>query len=172
MEVFVKQMKKRAGMKNHRALSPVVATVLLIAMVIVIALIVFLWFRSLTGEQITKFGGTNIQLVCGDVYFEASYSGSSDELLIRNSGNVPIYNFKVKVEGDGSYTTSDLKDLSPEWDSNYETGLNQGMSFSGEVILSGSPSQITLIPVLIGDTDKGKKTYVCDEKQYGYQIIL
>ena len=90
-----------------------------------------------------------------------------EEMLVLESGIV-----LSKIANNGSYTTSDLKDLSPEWDSNYETGLNQGMSFSGEVILSGSPSQITLIPVLIGDTDKGKKTYVCDEKQYGYQIIL
>jgi flagellin-like protein len=159
---------KRIGEK--KALSPVVATILLIAMTIVIALIVFLWFRGLTEEQITKFGGTNIKIVCDDVYFEASYSSASQELLIRNSGNVPIYNFKIKEMNGGSYTTNDLKDLSTEWSANYQTGLNQGMSFSDEISITGD--EIVLIPVLIGNSDKGKKTYVCDENQHGYQIIL
>ncbi len=165
-------MKKR----NYKiGLSPVVATVLLIAMVIVIALIVFLWFRSLTEEAITKnLAGSekNIQLVCDDVYFESSYSTSSNELLIRNSGNIPIYGFKIKISGDGSYTTSDLKDLSDDWETNYQTGLNQGMSFFDTVIFPGSPTGITLIPVLIGNSEKGKKTYTCNEEQHGYEIIF
>lgn len=159
---------------KNKALSPVVATVLLVAMVIVIGLIVFLWFRGLTQEAITKnLGGseTNVQLVCDDVYFEASYSTSSDELLIRNSGNIPIYNFKIKISGDGSFTTSDLGDLSDEWSNMYKTGLNQGMSFSDEVSISGN--EIVLIPVLIGNSESGvKKTYVCNEDLHGYQIIL
>lgn len=158
----------KRGVSNIKGLSPVVATVLLIAMTIVIALIVFLWFRGLTEEQITKFGGTNIQLVCEDVYFEAEYIPNT--LSILNSGNIPIYDFKVKVVGDGSFSTSDLKDLSAEWSSSYETGLNQGMGFSDEISFTGE--QIVLIPVLIGNTDKGKKTYVCDEKSSGYAINL
>ena len=35
---------------NKKGVSPVIATVLLVAMVIVLALIVFLWFRSLSKE--------------------------------------------------------------------------------------------------------------------------
>lgn len=166
-------MKK--GVYKKRALSPVVATVLLVAMVIVIGLIVFLWFRSLTQEAITKnIGGseTNVQLVCDDVYFEASYTTSSDELSIRNSGNIPIYNFKVKVSGDGSFSTSDLKDLSEDWSNLYKTGLNQGMSFSDEILFPSGTSEIVLIPVLIGNSEGTKKTYVCDENLHGYQIIL
>lgn len=158
-------MKKRI---EKIALSPVVATVLLIAMTIVIGLIVFLWFKGLTQEQITKFGGTNIQLVCEDVYFEAEYVPNT--LSILNSGNVPIYNFKVKVVGDGSYSTSNIGDLSDEWNTNYKTGLNQGMGFSDEISFNGN--EIVLIPVLIGNTEKGKKTFVCDEKNNGYTINL
>lgn len=154
--------------KRKNALSPVVATVLLIAMTIVIGLIVFLWFKGLTQEQITKFGGTNIQLVCEDVYFEAEYVPNT--LSILNSGNVPIYNFKVKVIGQGSHSTSNLGDLSNEWNTNFKTGLNQGMGFSDEITFDGN--EIVLIPVLIGNSDKGKKTYVCDEENTGYSINL
>jgi len=135
----------------------------------VIALIVFLWFRGLTEEQITKFGGTNIKLVCDDVYFEAEYS--SGTLSILNSGNIPIYGFKIKSSGYGSYTTQNLGDLSNVWNTQFSTGLNQGMAFSDSISFSGS-SEIVLIPVLIGNSEKGKKTHVCDENLNGYPITL
>ena len=158
---------KRAD-KNRKGLSPIIATVLLIAMTMVIALIVFLWFRGLTEEQVTKFGGTNIKIVCDDVYFEAEYSAGT--LSIINPGNVPIYGFKIKSSGYGSYTTENLKDLSDVWDKQFSTGLNQGIAFSDAISFSGS--EIVLIPILIGNSEKGKKTYVCDEKLHGYPIIL
>lgn len=153
---------------EKRGLSPVIATILLIAMVMVIGLIVFMWLRSLTQEKITKFDGTNIQLVCDDVYFQAEYSGGT--LSILNSGNVPIYNFKVKVEGSGSYTTSDIGDISTKWAGSYETGLDQGAGFSDEISFSGD--QVTLIPVLLGESEEGKKTYTCDGNLYGYVITI
>jgi flagellin-like protein len=42
--------------KNKMGVSPVIATVLLVAMTVVIALIVFLWFRQIGKEVVTKFG--------------------------------------------------------------------------------------------------------------------
>lgn len=157
---------------NRKGLSPVIATVLLVAMVMVIGLIIFMWLRGLTKEAITKnFGGgeTNIEVVCQDVVFQASYSPSG-VLSIRNDGNVPVYNIKVKEVGEGSFTTSDLGDLSTEWSENYPAGLSQGRAFSDSITFTGS--EIVLIPVLIGNTEKGKKTYVCDGDLYGYEILL
>jgi len=159
--------------KSIRGLSPVIATVLLIAMVMVIGLIVFMWFRGLTQEAITKDfgqGAQNIQLVCDEVYFKASYS--SGNLSLRNDGNIPIYNIKVKVSGEGSFTTKNLEEFSDEWANNYATGLDQGRGFSDEITFDSSANEIVLIPVLIGNTEQGKKTYVCDENLHGYKIIL
>jgi len=112
-------------MEKKKGVSPVIATVLLIAMVVVIALIIFLWFRGLTKEAITKFDGQNIELVCMDVSFEASYS--SGVLYIANLGNVPIFGMKMKILSDGSYQTVDL---SSGWPT---SGLNQGATYSGDV---------------------------------------
>ncbi|MFH1503616.1 MAG: archaellin/type IV pilin N-terminal domain-containing protein [Candidatus Diapherotrites archaeon] len=151
--------------KDVRGLSPVIATVLLITITIVIALIVFLWIRGMTQEAVTKFGGKNIQLVCDEISFEASYS--EDTLYISNPGNVPIFGMNVKIIGDGSYSTEDLREESNSWP---ETGLNQGGVFSDILIFNGN--QIVLIPVLIGESNSGRKTYVCDENQYGYSIII
>jgi hypothetical protein len=135
----------------------------------VIGVIVFVWMRGLTKEQITKFGGTNIEVVCSDVFFEADYS-SSGTLSIINSGNVPIYNFKIKINEQGSYTTSELGSLSSEWEDNFGTGLNQGGVFSDTVSISGD--DMLIIPVLIGESDKGRKTYTCNEELHGYPITL
>lgn len=160
-------MKMRGKMK--RGLSPVIATTLLIAMVVVLGLIIFLWFRGFTEESVTKFGGTNIKLVCGDVAFESSYSSSSGNLFLSNVGNVPIYSFKLKIQKTGGYETVDIKDIASAWP---ETGLNQGGVFSEDVSSSVSDAtEITVIPILRGSSDAGPRMHTCEE-QYGEQIVL
>ncbi len=158
-------MKMKRGMK--RGVSPVIATSLLIAMVVVIGLIIFLWFRGFTQEAVTKFGGKNIKLVCQDVQFESSYSGG--ELFLSNVGNVPIYSIKLKIDKPGSHETEDIKDLQVGWPAE---GLDQGGVFSGNVAgsISGA-NEITVIPVLRGTSKSGARTHTCDE-QYGEQIVL
>jgi len=156
-------------MKNKKGLSPVVATVLLIAMVLVIALIIFLWFRGLTEEAITKFGGKNIKLVCDDVRFEADYSGNI--LSISNVGNVPIYELYIEISGQGNYITQNIKTLAGTWP---ETGINQGAAYSSGDLsgsVSASHEQLTIIPVLVGDSDKGEQKYAC-ETRHGKVITL
>jgi flagellin-like protein len=145
---------------RDKGVSPVIATVLLIAMVVVIGMIIFLWFQGMTQESITKFEGTNIELVCDDVSYDASYSGG--ELSIVNNGNVPIYRMKMKVVDGGSYDTTDLEGFD---------GLSQGGSFSGGISV-GSATNIILIPVLLGNSESGKRTYVCEEDLHGYEIVI
>lgn len=148
-----------------RGLSPVIATVLLVAMVVVIGLILFLWLRGFNEETITKFGGQNVKIVCDDVFFEASYSSGS--LFVSNSGNVPIFGFEVKVQGDGSYSIQDLRDSSTSWP---EAGLNQGGVFSEAISFQGTG--IVLTPVLLGESQDTKKTHVCNEAQHGVSISI
>jgi len=150
-------------MKNKRGISPVIATVLLIAMVVVIGLIVFLWFRGMVQEEATKFG-KNVKLVCDDINFEASYSGGI--LSIVNTGTIPIYRMKLKIVKEGSHET---KDLAGNWPG---LGLNQGGTFSGDISseVEGA-NKIIVLPVLMGSSSEGKKSYICEE-QYGYEIIL
>ena len=153
---------KRGLAKNYRGISPVIATVLLIAMVVVIGLIVFLWFRGMVVEEAIKFE-KNIKLNCPDVNFEASYSG--EVLSILNRGNVGIYKMKLKIFREGSYETEDLSN----WP---ELGLGQGGTFLADIgdEVEGA-SKIVLIPVLMGSSGEGKKTYICED-QYGYEIII
>jgi flagellin-like protein len=157
---------KRKMKKETKGLSPVIATVLLIVIVVVIALIVFLWIKGMTQEAITKFGDRNIEMVCEDVEFEASYT-SMTGLYITNYGNVPIFGMDIKEIGDGSHTTVDLRE-NPRWP---ETGLNTGGIFADEEMTIDA-NEIVLIPVLIGESDSGRKTYVCNENQYGVRLSV
>lgn len=147
---------------RKKGISPVIATVLLIAMVVVVALIVFIWFRGMIGESATKFG-KNIELVCDDVKFEASYS--SPDINLVNIGNVPIFRVRLRIFKAGSHETVELDP------SDDETGLKQGGAFSGSISGTSGASKITVFPVLIGESSKGRKTYVC-EGQYGEEIVL
>lgn len=149
---------------KKRGVSPVIATILLVALVIIIALIVFFWMKGFTKEAITKSGGTNIELVCDDVQIDASYSGGT--LTISNLGNVPINNFNVKSEFAGGHDTLDLKENSEF------NGLNQGGVFSGDVPFDSTPTKITLIPILLGvNKDGEQKTQACEERQ-GKEIFV
>jgi flagellin-like protein len=166
-------MKKGMKVKNKKeikGLSPVIATVLLIVIVVVIALIVFLWIRGMTQEAVTKLKGENIQLVCGKVSFEATYTPATG-LYIQNPGTVPIFGMDVKIVGAGSHTTVDLRDNS-NWP---EVGLNQGGVFSDPAFsttVGSNANEIVLVPVLMGESKSGRKTYVCDENQYGTKISV
>jgi len=160
-------MKKRL---KKKAISPVIATILLVAIVMIIALIVFLWLRGVVGDYGEKFG-KNIELVCEDVVLDTTYL--DPYIYITNDGNVPIFKVNVVIAKQGSYMTEELNNLahtSTPWP---EEGLTQGGVYSGDIGGEVSDAnEITVIPVLLGLSDKGsKKTFACGE-QYGYEIIL
>lgn len=153
---------------NKRGVSPVIATILLVAMVIVLALIVFLWFRGLTKEAITKFDGENIENVCDDVSFSSEYSYGT--LILTNDGNVPIFGMDVKIAKAGSHETMNIKELSTDWPS---TGLRQGGVFmSGDLSSELSDAtEVVLIPILVGSSKNGERTHICTESQ-GQELAL
>jgi len=153
---------------RRKGVSPVIATVLLIALVIVIAMIIFLFMRNIGEEAITKFGNENIKLACQKVDFDASYSDGA--LAISNLGAVPIFDMMVKLDKGGSYETIGVKELpSSSWPS---SGLIQGGVASIDLPDSGL-QKIIVTPVLVGKTKSGaKKSYNCEQGLYESEIII
>ena len=150
---------------KKRGISPVIATVLLIGLVVVMGVIIFLWARSFVKEEGTKFG-KNIRLVCDDAEFEASYSDG--QFGVSNTGNVPIFRLNIKIYKLGGFETDDISELSSNWPT---TGLKQGEVFSGDIGDVSGATKIIAIPVLIGSSGKGQKTFTCGE-QYGYEVSI
>jgi len=144
---------------KKRGVSPVIATVLLIGIVIALALMVFMWMSAFVKETITKFDGQNIELVCDEVNIQADYSGG--QLAISNIGNVPIYDVRIRKSNAAGFSNENARDIST-WP---KYGLNPGGAFSGGASLEGD---ITLIPILIGNSEKGQRVFACDEERNGY----
>jgi flagellin-like protein len=149
-------------MREKKAISSIVATMLLILITIILASIVFLWMRGITEEAITKFDGTNIKLICEEVQFDANYY--NETLYILNTGNIPIYKIKVQSFGTGTYNTETLAGTWPE------VGLRQGETFS-DTIVTSNINKIILIPVLIGHSKKGDVAYTCEDR-FGHELLI
>ncbi len=147
---------------EKRGVSPVIATVLLIGMVIALALIVFIWMGAFVEETITKFDGENVELICGRVKIQASYAGG--QLSVLNIGNIPIYDLRIKRSSAAGSSTESVRKTIGEWP---KYGLNPGGTFLGDANVGGD---VTLIPVLLGNSDKGKRVYACDEGKTGYML--
>jgi flagellin-like protein len=145
--------------RKKRGLSPVIATILLISVALVLAVIVYLWARSFIGESIEK-NGRDVSLVCENVVFSAEGNSGSGALSIVNTGVVPIYAVEMRVVGNEEIsqigqTGSDIK---PGQTASFElpSELNSG-------------DDLIVIPVLLGETAEKRKPFVCDE-DYGVEI--
>jgi len=149
---------------DKRGVSPVIATVMLIAIVIVMGLIVFTWIQGIQEEAITKFDGQNVKVICEEVQFEASYSGGF--LALSNDGNVPIYQMQAKISGAGEYETILLGEEDGSWP---PQGLTIGGTYAGSISQPGT--EMVLIPVLVGVSGDTEKVHVCDER-HGKEIVM
>ena len=145
--------------RGKKGLSPVVATVLLISIVIAIAVIVFFWLRGFTEEAVTK-NEENVELICDKVNFRADYSGGL--LSVSNLGNVPLYDFKIKVMKGGSFDEYNLREIS---ENEKKVGLAPGKVYSESIsdVVGSDSDSVTLIPILLGKSDGNTKTHVCKE---------
>jgi flagellin-like protein len=156
---------------NREGLSPVVTTILLVALTIAITAVIFLWFRGMVQEGVTKFNPPkNIALVCDDVKFDATYD--SGTLTVVNRADVPIFRVNILTDSNGNTQKTEITKVSggSSWPL---AGLGQEVTFSGDI--GNDPSvknaqHITVLPVLIGTSGSGKKTFEC-EGQYGKEVL-
>ncbi|MEM1536072.1 MAG: archaellin/type IV pilin N-terminal domain-containing protein [Candidatus Pacearchaeota archaeon] len=127
---------------QKKAVAPIIATVLLIAVAIALFLIIFFWLKGFQKEVIMK-QGTAIENLCPRIKFEVTKTGNS--ISIRNEGEVPIQKFKL-VDG----TSHEVGGQEP---------LMPGDVFTTQVDCTG---KLRIIPFLRGQTNKGFKDYACE----------
>jgi len=96
---------KRVRKVGKRAVSPVIATVLLISLSLVLASYLFIWARSFIVEKI-EVNGQPVEVACKEVMYEVEgiYNSQNKNvsLQIVNRGNVDISWFDIRFikEGD------------------------------------------------------------------------
>ncbi len=127
---------------KKKAISPVIATVLLVVVAIALFVIIFFWIKGFQKESIMK-QGTSIENICSRLKFTVQASG--ENLNILNNGDVPIQAFKV-IYGDGS--AHDLNEL----------------LMPGESRIATCSGTTKIIPVLRGTKGASEENYACESQ--------
>lgn len=132
---------------NKRGLSPVIASVLLILLVLVLASILFVWARGFVGEQIEKFGQP-VEEVCRNVDFQVAKIG--DDLLdvkleVKNDGSINIRHLEARLTKGGE---SEL--LQFDFPINKHDAVTKSVSFAMPNS-TDTPDEIIIYPALIGN---------------------
>jgi flagellin-like protein len=146
---------------KRRGVSPVIASVLLVMIVLVLAVIIFLWARGFISEKIEKFDRA-VELSCEDVNFEAGIVDDGGyKLDIVNRGNVPIYGFNVKELGQGEIIVNEAANVGT-------IGLGQGhtIDVSGFATMG---KEYIVVPIILGQSEAGKVPYNCED-QFGVGV--
>ena len=143
---------------DKKGLSPVIASVLMIMLVLVLAAMIFLWARGFISEQIEKFGKP-VDEACAAVNFDVVRVG--DDLEIINRGNVGIRSLDIKMYKDGNSEIA-----------NFDFDLSQiapGVAISKRVSLlmedGSEPESVMAYPLLLGSV-RGKsknKPFTCTD---------
>jgi flagellin-like protein len=153
---------------ERRGVSPVIATVLLIAIVVILATIVFIWGRSFLSESAVK-GDRAASVSCGKVQMESevianpTLCGTSLQLQINNKGNVPIYGARVVEEITGEDSKNTVFD-------GPFSNLNSGtisVGRSAQICLTGtadSASTYKVIPKLLAKQGEQTIAFTCPEE--------
>ena len=140
---------------NKKGLSPVIASVLMILLVLVLAIIIFLWTRGFIGEQVEKFGKP-IEGICSSVDFEVEVIGN--ELEVVNRGNIDIHHLDIKLFKDGDSEIS-------KFDFQIDAGQAIKQNVNLEMFDRSEPDKIIIYPALIGNV-QGKasnKVFTCTD---------
>jgi len=152
-----------------KAVSPLVATILLIGMVVVAFAIIYAWSKGFISEELEKFGEP-IDVACHKVAFDVQVSAKGEgiyELVISNRGNIGINEINIKATQGGKSIIKALP-LSPEGGL-IEKGGTAVISFDLKKFGFDFFDTIDVTPVLLGKVSKGKnvgitKLYLCKEE--------
>jgi len=147
---------------NKKGVSPVIATVLLIMIAIILAIIILLWANQfLNREKLTKFGGEAIENACDRIQFTAEAIQADRKIYVINEGNVPLFGLKVTKKGLG--LTSNLGTFT--FDNTIRIGEN-GQTEEFDI----PPGELIISPVLIGESTDVKRTYVCENQAQALSV--
>ncbi|MBS3084013.1 hypothetical protein J4423_04375 [Candidatus Pacearchaeota archaeon] len=150
-----------------RGVSPVIATVLLIMIVVVLAGIVFIWARGFLSESAVK-GGKSVETSCADVNFEVQLIFNAEEcngnaaIDINNIGNIPIYGVQVLRYDSSSGSIDNVALLDQPFDGGTVTMGESSFACIGISVSSGDTFRI--IPKLLAEKGERKIAYTCPEE--------
>lgn len=146
---------------SKKGLSPIVATLLLVAVVVTLSSIVFIWAGRFIPEVVQK-QGLPAEQACDSLVLSATYY-SEGKVIVTNNGNIPVYGMSLLVKSDGTSQRIDLEGgvmagNSKEFTNGFDAdGTSISLSFQ-------NVEDMEIIPGILGEGEEGgqKKVYKCE----------
>jgi flagellin-like protein len=152
---------------QKKGVSPVITSIVLVAVVVGMITIIFFWLRSTMVEGVVKLD-KNVDIVCQqDVKFDAEYDFTTGDITLLNTGNAPIFDIKIKVYSQGNYKTIKMSEImGSEWGQSFTVGKSLSYNIASSLGYSlESIEKLQLIPMLVGkNSAKDKKVVDCKEE--------
>jgi flagellin-like protein len=146
--------------RDKKAVSPVISTVLLILIVIILAVIILLWSRGFIKEKILKFDKP-IEEDCKEVSLKTFINPDNSGFGFTNNGNVPIYAIQLKIS-DKTSGSSEIRRIDDNVDSGVSKMIDEPYYESDGI--TPLYKEVKIIPVLLGKTSAGAvKEYSCPD---------
>ena len=153
-------------MKQKKAVSTIIATILILMLVIVLTTIIFNWSKDFLIDQIS--GDRNINNICKEIKWSALKEGDGD-WGFRNDGNIIIQKYKVfySEQGREGYKDPVDKIVNP---SEVEM-VSTATQFSELNLNLLTYTEIKVIPIVIGKSKEGEDVeYECPER-FGLEVL-
>lgn len=145
---------------EKRGISPVIATVLLIAITLVAGVVIVVWARSFVGEQATKYNQP-IANACGQISFVADASISGSVINVVNKADVPIYGIKLMTTGTSGSSVQIGDNIISREDRTGTLKVGETGTFPLPTEASGY-TEFKVIPVILGESGGKQQYYPCD----------
>ncbi|MBN1502248.1 hypothetical protein JW930_01785 [Candidatus Woesearchaeota archaeon] len=158
-------------MQNKKAVSPLIATVLLVMIVVSVGAAVMLVIRNLSDEQIQKIETSSREIQCGTevkpriVAYGTSYKYCYDPttrnvtVMFENQGDTKIEGWRITVIGDSVYDREDTACHNDTYCS--ELNTSQIRTFHWNYDDVGTVEYIRILPLVTGAP--GKEIVTCRE---------
>jgi flagellin-like protein len=150
-------------MKEKKAVSPVIATVLLVMIVIILAIIILLWARGFLAEALVKeISGEEktVERYCTELKIKPKVDEVNDNFGFTNVGNVPIYSYNIKFTNGGSSSVVRVGQggiVNPGFSTIAKDNLGVEYKYS-------TNEEIRIFPILLGKSDSGSaKEFQCPD---------
>ena len=143
---------------NKKGISPLIATVLLIAFVILIAVLVFFWWDKIIKAQAEKTGAETVGAIsCAqEVSFTISNPTCSSGTInfdVENTNTGNIYKFKIRTKDENGIL--EVIDLTTPLQASAATQI--GVTYNDAL---GTPNKIEVIPEVVSEG----ATVTCSEQ--------
>jgi len=144
--------------KGKKGLSPLGATVILVAVAVIIIALLFVWMKNVEKEEIEKFN-LPARDICQKIGISAELSGTT--ISITNRGGIPIYGINIEIVRDGEITTRFLRTR----DGLIESGETDSIKLTTSD-LSGQIDELAVVPLILGESKKtgDKRLHTCSNQ--------